>query len=291
MVSRRFLVCLLSLLALSQQLHAQLKVDLKLSRRLFMAYEPVMASIAITNYSGRDITLENSDDQNWLKFEITNSDGTLPPPRTGKSKFEPRRLGAGETCNFAVNLVTSYPITEFGSYRIRASIYFPAMAKYFSSPLKNIEISEGKVVWEQTLGVPETGSQRQVSLLSFRNADESDLYVRVEDREAGVVYETQKVGKMVTQGLPQIEVDPNNNLHIMQIVSPKTYLYSRVGLNGEAILHGTYYETKSRPRLARLPNGNIGIAGGQAAAPEVPKDEATAARAKISDRPVELPKE
>jgi len=298
MVSRRFLVCALSLLALSQQLHAQLKVDLKLPRRLYMAYEPIMASIAITNFSGRDITLENNEGQNWLNFEVTNADGTLLPPRAGKSQFEPRRLAAGESCNFAVNLVTSYPVTEFGSYRIRASIYFAPMSKFFSSPLRNIEVSEGKVIWEQTLGVPEgqpdVGNQRQVSLLSFRNADENDLYVRIEDKDAGVIYETQKVGRLIAQGLPQIEVDPRNTLHLMQIVSPKTYLYSRIGLNGEQILHGTYYETKTRPKLARMANGDVGIAGGQAGgAPATAQEtEATAAaRPKISDRPAELPKE
>jgi hypothetical protein len=170
MVSRRFLICLLSILAVSQ-LHAQLRVDLNLKRRLFMAYEPVMASITITNFSGRDITLENSETQNWLNFEITNVDGTLLPPRAGKSRFDPRTLAAGETCTFAINLVKSYPITEFGAYRIRASIYFPEMSKFFSSGLRNIEISEGKVIWEQTLGVPEgepgAGHQRQIRTISM----------------------------------------------------------------------------------------------------------------------------
>jgi hypothetical protein len=95
---------------------------------------------------------------------------------------------------------------------------------------------------------------------------------------------------MIAQGLPQIEVDPNNKLHLMQIVSPKTYLYSCVGLNGETVVHATYYETKSRPKLRRLPNGNVGVAGGQVETPDNGK-EAGVSKAKISDRPVVLPKE
>ena len=91
--------------------------------------------------------------------------------------------------------------------------------------------------------------------------------------------------------MPQIEVDPSNNVHILQIASPKTYLYTRVGINGEPIAHATYYETKSRPKLGRLPNGNVGIAGGQAGAPVPTAEEAMAGKDKISDRPVELPKE
>ena len=294
MVSRRFLLCVLSLFAVSH-LQAQLKVELSLSRRLFMAYEPVLASVVITNFSGRDIALENSETQNWLNFEVTSGDGTLLPPRQGKARFEPRTLLAGETCHFAVNLVSSYPITEFGPYHVRASVYFPAMSKFFSSALRNIEISEGKVIWQQTLGVPAgeegAGSERQVSLLSFRNAEENDLYARVEDKQAGVVYGTSKLGRMVSQGPPQIEVGPNNKLHLMQIVSPKTYLYSCVGLNGEPIVHATYYETKTRPKLRHMPNGEVGVAGGQVAAPAATEMAVTATKAKISDRPVELPKE
>ena len=297
MVFRRFLPFLLWIFA-AAGLHAQLQVDLKFSRRLYLAYEPLMASVSITNYSGRDITLENSETENWLSFQVTNSEGTLLPAHEGKARFEPRTLGAGESCRFSVNLVNIYPIAEFGAYRIRASIYFAEMDKFFSSPPRNIEVSEGKVIWQQTLGVPDgeqgSGGQRQISLLTFRSADDNDLYVRVEDREGGVIYSTQKIGRMVAQGLPQIEVDPNNKVHLLQIVGAKTYLYSCVGLNGEPIAQVTYYETKSRPKLRRLPNGNVGVAGGQAANPAAiagAVSEQAAPKPKISDRPVQLPKD
>lgn len=292
MVSRRLLLCLLSLVAFSQQLHAQLRVELKFSRRLFLAYEPVLASISITNYSGRDILLENSEGHNWLNFDITNSQGNLLTARQGRTTFAPRQLGAGESCNFAVNLVSSYPISELGAYRVRASIYFAPMDKFFSSASKVVEVSEGKLIWEQTLGVSGGNSDRVVSLLTFRGAEQNDLYVRIEDKQAGVVYGTRKLGRMITQGPPQIEVDPENNLHVMQIIGSKTWLYSRIGINGEPIEQGTYYETKTRPRLGRMPDGRVGIAGGQAAAPvaQPVSDEGGKPKAKISDRPADFPR-
>jgi hypothetical protein len=304
MVSRRLLSCLALLFLASSHLQAQLQVDLKFSRRLYMAYAPILASVSITNYSGRDLVLENTESQNWLSFQITNGEGTLVAARAGKTRFDPRTLQAGETCRFAVNLVNSYPVTEFGPYHIQANLYFAPMAKYFSSPRRSIEVSEGKVIWEQNLGVPEGeaagGGERQVSLLTFRDSDDNDLYARVENREAGVVYMTQKLGRLVAQGLPQIEVDPDNKIHVLQLVSPKTYLYSSVGLNG-TVGHLTYYEVKTRPKLRRLPDGNIGVAGGQigtgASEPNAPgagapgAAGAETAKPKISDRPVELPPE
>src|SRR5262249_6298662 len=53
---------------------AQVQVDLKFKRLQYIAYEPVVATIAITNLAGRDIELHDADGQSWLGFEITGSE-------------------------------------------------------------------------------------------------------------------------------------------------------------------------------------------------------------------------
>ena len=52
---------------------AQVQVDLKFKRLQYIAYEPVVATVAITNLAGRDIELRDADGQSWLGFEITGS--------------------------------------------------------------------------------------------------------------------------------------------------------------------------------------------------------------------------
>ncbi|HEY2045872.1 MAG TPA: hypothetical protein VGG93_04770, partial [Candidatus Udaeobacter sp.] len=52
---------------------AQVQVDLKFQRLQYIAYEPVVATVAITNLAGRDIELHDAEGQSWLGFEITGS--------------------------------------------------------------------------------------------------------------------------------------------------------------------------------------------------------------------------
>ncbi len=83
-VIRRILLvaCLLLLAAKSE---AQIQVDLKFKRLQYIAYEPVVATLSITNLAGRDIDLHDAEGQSWLGFEITGSeDQPVAPMSTRK---------------------------------------------------------------------------------------------------------------------------------------------------------------------------------------------------------------
>ena len=66
----RSLACIvLSLVAVSAS--GQIQVDLKFKRLQYIAYEPVIATVTITNLAGRAIELRNHNDQVWYGFEVT----------------------------------------------------------------------------------------------------------------------------------------------------------------------------------------------------------------------------
>src|SRR4051794_20161041 len=50
------------------QAHAQIQVELKFKRVQYIAYEPIMASVEITNLAGRDIELHDNGDERWFGF-------------------------------------------------------------------------------------------------------------------------------------------------------------------------------------------------------------------------------
>ena len=54
---------------------AQIQADLKLNRFQYIAYEPVIVTISITNLAGRDVDLRDSAGQAWFGFEVTANDG------------------------------------------------------------------------------------------------------------------------------------------------------------------------------------------------------------------------
>jgi len=281
-----------TLLALTPALHAQIQVNLKITRRLFIAYEPVVATVTITNLAGRDILLQDAEGQKWFSFSITNPEESPVAPRDLNYQASPLTLLAGQSVKRKVNLNELYPVNDYGLYRVRASIYFADMHKYFSSAPSGIEISEGKVVWQQTVSVPEgqegARSNRLVSLLTFRQPKDNELYVRIEDKDAGIMYCTHAIGRILIEEPPQVLLDEQNQVHVLQLVGPKTYTYTRIGLNGEVVEQTAFSELKSKPHLKKIANGNVAVAGGQLEEP-VSEQAGKSKTPKLSDRPAGLP--
>src|SRR5256885_16943944 len=76
--------------------NAQIQVQLKFSRLQYIAYEPLLATVTITNRAGRDIDLNNDAGERWFGFEITGSDGQSIAADSSQ-KMEPLRIGAGRS--------------------------------------------------------------------------------------------------------------------------------------------------------------------------------------------------
>ncbi|MBA2241555.1 MAG: hypothetical protein H0W04_01515 [Chthoniobacterales bacterium] len=266
---------------------AQVQVDLKFARIQYVAYEPVIASVQITNLAGRDIELRDDNGQHWFGFEVTAGEGRFLP--SSKQEGEPPlRIESGKTVTRKINLTPLYPIQDLGPYHVRANVFFADLNKFFYSPSKVFQVGDARAIWQRTVGVPEgmtdAGSVRTYSLLSNRFPDHTKLYVRVEDKSTGAVYCTFPLGRAIAFDEPQAELDQSNSLHVLHCAAPRTWAYSRVGVNGELLAHKTYMETKTRPRLRRAADGRIAVRGGMLDAP-VQSNPA----AKLSARPPSVP--
>lgn len=293
MLPRRIFIFLTLLLALLPQLHAQLQIDLRVPRRLYVAYEPIIVTVGITNLSGHDITLQDADAQKWFSFQVTTTDERIVPPADLNYQLSPLNIAAGQSVKRSVNLTTLYPVNEFGLYHLKASIYFAETQKYISSQSSSFEVTDGKMVWHQTVGVPQgvegEGTYRNISLLTYHGEKYNMLYIRVEDREHGVVYVTNALGRLLLSQDPQVVLDRANRIHVLHLCAANTYTYSRIGLNGEWLGQSTYNVVKARPALKKLPDGSVAVAGGKLDVPANPAPGAPAPP-KLSDRPPGLPK-
>src|SRR6266513_4105410 len=103
---------------------AQIQVDLKFKRLQYIAYEPVVVTLSITNLAGRDIDLHNADGQSWLGFEITGSEGQPIAPISTENGQAPLKIAAGQRVTHQINLTPLYPVHDFGSYHVRTNVYF-----------------------------------------------------------------------------------------------------------------------------------------------------------------------
>jgi hypothetical protein len=276
---------------------AQIQVDLKFKRLQYIAYEPVTATLGITNLAGRDVDLHDSDEQAWFGFEVTGSEGQPIAQTATDSTQAPLRIEAGQKVTQRIDLAALYSVHDFGTYHVRAHIYFADLGKFFYSASRVFEVTDARPIWQQTVGIPDgvaaPGDARTYSLLSNRFPDHTALYVRVQDRDTGIVYATYSLGRSIAFEQPQAEIDRANQLHVLHCAAPRAWTYSRVGLNGELLGHSSFMETKTRPRLIRSANGEVAVQGGviEAPAAQTKTTRDTAQKPKLSDRPPGMPRD
>src|SRR5881227_2197878 len=244
------------------------------------------------NLAGRDIDLHDADGQSWLGFEITGNEGQPIAPINAENAQAPLKIGAGQRVTQQVNLTPLYPVQDFGTYHVRTNVYFADLGKFFYSPSRVFEVTDARPIWQQTVGIPDgvaaPGNARTYSLLTNRFPDHTSLYVRVQDRDSGIVYATYSLGRAIAFEEPQTEIDHANQLHVLHCSAPRAWAYSRIGLNGELLAHSSFMETKTRPRLVHSANGEVAVRGGVA---ETPVQSSRSTAPKLSARPPGVPKE
>jgi hypothetical protein len=293
---RRFLPALIlacCALAIAPHAVAQVRVDLSLKRGLFVRYEPVVAIVTISNLSGAPLELADDANRKWFSFQIESAAGPLVAPYNPDYTLSPLSIGPGETVRRAVNITPLYPITEYGIYRVKAVVYDRNIRKYFSSAPLNIEITEGRMIWKQEVGVPGGGGMRTITLFSHRLPDNTQLYLRVEDKASGIVYCTHQLGRLVMAGKPDVLIGGNNDIFILQNVAPKMFLFTHATLDGKITERKQYTSVQNvRPSMKRTADGGVEVVGGVYFDPEAARaqEQKNGPPPSVSDRPVPLPK-
>src|SRR5713101_201699 len=268
----------------------QIQVDLKFKRMQYIAYEPVVATLAITNLAGRDIELHDANGQSWLGFEVTGYEDQPVTLLSTENAQPPLKIEAGQRVTRQIDLASLYPVHDFGAYHLRTHVYFADLAKFFYSGTRVFEVTDARPIWQQTVGiptgVPASGEVRTYSLLTNRFPDHTSLYVRVQDKDTGIVYATYSLGRTISFEQPQAEIDRANQLHVLHCAAPRAWSYARIGLNGELLTHSSFMETRTRPHLVHSGGGEIAVHGGMV---EAPTQSSGSKAPKLSARPPGAP--
>ncbi|HEV7405330.1 MAG TPA: hypothetical protein VGO11_20470 [Chthoniobacteraceae bacterium] len=283
----------LLLVAWTAAAQAQVNVTLNIKRRLFIAAEPVIATVTIVNNTGRDIMLADTEEgKQWFSFQVIGPEGRQIPPRDANYELQPLPIKAGETVKRSVNLHELYQLGDLGAFRATASIYLASAAKWFTSKPDAFDVTEGRLVFRQTVGIPDrpekSPANRTFSLLTLEHDKGKMLYVRVTGEEDGFTYGCYNLGRILDGNTPDAKFDSGNNLAILQPTARKEYILTRVGVNGNFVGQSMYTSIKSPPFLRKLPDGALQIVGAVRQEPvaQVSLEDAP----KLSDRPPGFPK-
>jgi hypothetical protein len=270
---------------------AQVQVGISFKRNLYMRYEPIICTVSITNRTGSNLLLRDTPAAKWFSIQVETISGTPIQPLGAQYSNEPLEIDSGQTARRSVNITPLFPIGEFGSYRVRAAVYVAGLDKYFGSAPLAIEITEGRMLWEETVGVPPDagldGRTRTYSLLTHRLPSSTMLYLRVQDRDRGVIYCTTQLGRFLSYGTPDVILDRDNQIHILHAMAPKQFLYSHFDLNGRVQLQQAYQDWGKPPVLVRTTDGGARVMGGSLYDPRATPPERELPG--LGEKPVPLP--
>jgi len=289
---RPFLL-LACLLAGATAARAQITVNIASKDRFHLLHEPVIVTVMVTNQTGHEVTLSDTQQFQWFAFRITLDNDRAIAPRDVHYHLNPLTVKSGETVKRSVDLNQLYELGEIGTYRIVANIYYDGLDKFYNSKPTHIEVGEGRVIWRKVAGVPEgqpnAGQLRTFSLLQYQHGEVNTLYVRVQDNEDGGIFCTFPTGRLLDTIAPQAEFDSGNNLYILQLVGNRSYMLTKVTCNGQFAGQSSYSAPKSRPTFRKTADGGLQLVGGVRDEPVAPENPDTSPAPKLSDRPVGLP--
>lgn len=292
MKALRFFLLLLGTLAAVSTARAQISVSVSIKERFHILHEPVVATVVVTNLTGRDITLSDTQQFQWFAFRITGENDRIISPRDLHYKVPPIDMKSGETVKRTVDLHQLYGLADFGTYRIEANIYFDGLDKFFASRPTHIEITDGRTIWRRTAGVPEgqpgAGQMRVFTLLAHQRGEVNTLYVRVQDKDDGSTYCTFPLGRLLDGVPPQAEFDSSNNLYVLQLNGNRAYVLTKITPNGQFAGQTNYAAPKTRPTLRKTSDGALQIVGGRRETALAQNPDA-GPPAKLSARPAGLP--
>src|SRR5438093_6219757 len=109
-MQRLILVGAVGAMLASNNARAQLSVQVRCERDTFLLYESIPVAVAIRNFSGRAIQIEDSDGKPWLGFIVTDEAGSLVTKVGELPSHQSALVPPGQTITRTVDLFPLYDL-------------------------------------------------------------------------------------------------------------------------------------------------------------------------------------
>ena len=266
---RAFGLCLILLAVALLPVSAQVTVEVTTDQDQFLPAESLPVAVRITNRSGRTLRLGREAD--WLTFSVESRNNEVVPKISEVPVAEEVVLESSRVATLRADLAPCFLLTRPGRYIVTATLRIKDWNESIRSPPKGFDIIEGARLWEQEIGVPDSGSGTNATpevrkfVLQQANYLKSQLrlYVRLTDASGGRTFRVLPIGPLVSFARPEPQVDMFSNLHLLYQDGPHSFSYTVVNPNGEIIARRTYDYVDKRPRLVPDAGGKILVTGGE----------------------------
>ncbi|MFD2255170.1 hypothetical protein ACFSSA_00650 [Luteolibacter algae] len=267
--------------------YGQLATSLSLNKKNYVAGEPVIAEVIITNHSGQDLTLSSTRELPWLAFVVTNSRGN--PVTTRKlNAFGALKIKVGESLAKRVDLSEYFMLSSQGNFAASAVIRDPHGKVNGSSTNRLLfNLNPGRTYWTQKVGVKnDRGAEtREMRLITFSNGQKTQLYAQVTDGHTGVPMRTFLLGDAMMLRKPMVTLDSAQRMHVMFLATPSMWVHCQVSADGKLVDRDIHQRaSQGDPVLMAYGDGSVRVVNSIPYDPEAVKKEQSTIR-KASDRP------
>lgn len=279
----KFLAVALACISSAQ---AQIDASMKVTKRQYLAGEPVIAVVTVTNHAGQEILFRSDGRFQWLDFVLKDNNGNPVTPKGG-AMFGPMKIAAGESLAREVDLAQYFQLSEPGNFSVSALIRLPGSNTQGSSTNRVFFTqSPGRLYWSQKVGI--AGSShlaREFRVLNFAGDSKSQIYAQIVDGGTGQFVRTFLLGDVLMLRKPLTTVDRKQRMHVMFLTTPTMWLHCVIDTDGKLIERQIHQRgPQGDPQLLTFGDGTVRVAN------SIPYDPKAAAeqRAKIrkaSDRP------
>ncbi len=286
MIIIRVLRVLILSLAFAGAGNAQLAANLRLSKKLYVTGEPVIAVVTITNHAGRPLTFASDGRMQWLDFIMKDHRGESVSPK-GRTIFGKMTIKAGESLAREVDLTQHFQLSESGNFSVSAVIHMPGNVGEGSSTNRVLfSQTPGALYWSQKVGIPgKPGQTRDLRLLSFSGQDRAQIYAQVIDGATGQNVRTFLLGDILSLRKPLATVDRQQRMHVMFLATPTMWVHCEINTDGKLVNRQIHQRAaQGDPQLLTFGDGTVRVAN------SIPYNQKAAAESKAkirkaSDRP------
>ncbi|MEO7100755.1 MAG: hypothetical protein ABI162_15440 [Luteolibacter sp.] len=285
MIIRSFSILSLAI-ALWSTANAQLATSLSLTKQQYVAGEPVIAVVTITNHAGRELTFTSDGRMPWLDFIMKDSRGASVTAK-GHSQFGKMTIKAGESLSTKFDLSQNFVLTEQGNFSVSAVIHLPGSTDQGTGTNRAIfSQSPGRLYWSQSVGIPNRpGQTRQFRILNFAGDQKNQIYAQIVDDRTGQFVRTFLLGDVLMLRKPLATVDRQQRMHVMFLATPTMWVHCEIDTDGKLVNREIHQRgPEGDPQLLTFADGSVRVAN------SIPYDQKAAAEAqakirKASDRP------
>lgn len=286
MIKLRSLFHLIVALALTSAAHAQLSTSLSLKKRQYLAGEPVVAVVTITNHAGRELTFYGDGRKQWLDFIVKDSHGDEVSPK-GIPNFGKMTIRAGESLAREVELSRQFMLSEPGNYSAVAVVHMPGEAGEGSSTNRvTFNQSPGSPYWTQKVGIPgKQGQTREFRIINFSGDQKTQVYAQVLDGRTGQNVRTFLLGDVLMLRKPLATVDRQQRMHVLFLATPTMWVHCQIDTDGKLVDRQIHQRgSTGDPQLLTFPDGTVRVSNSLLYDAKA-EAEAKAKIRKASDRP------